>query len=428
MQLQTRQNTFLARKASFTPLGATRVHRKCACGGTPGPTGECEACHKKRLSLQRSMHYPGIRTGSEFPVAPIVREVLSSSSRPLDPATAAFMEQRFGQDFSQVRVHTDTRAAESAQAVHGHAYTVGSHIVFGQGKFEPESSAGRRLLAHELCHVVQQSRAAGMAPARVVQRDDAQDTPAPSQSGQSPLAKQLFDLADEVEHAQSEGGDSATFGQTAAFAERLRMVARNNDATEQIRVLEAFTPSHLAKIQQQAAQGGNAAQQASAIQRSADGLDISDPRDRAEIEADRVANEVVSGGRVTVDVTPAPILHRQGAEAALSGLLAFEAAGGAEAEIAGGPPGWVIGGLALLAIGGLTIVTMARPRVGTCSCQHRDIFTSGGRSCLELRTSGVCGGPYTGVGSDSASCQANARASAPAPCQGCLGHCLFRPG
>lgn len=58
--------------------------------------------------------------------------------------------------------------------------------------------------------------------------------------------------------------------------------------------------------------------------------------------------------------------------------------------------------------------------------QHQDIFESGGKSCQKLREEGTCGGPYTGTGPDNASCQRDARARAPAACQGCLGHCRFR--
>lgn len=65
---------------------------------------------------------------------------------------------------------------------------------------------------------------------------------------------------------------------------------------------------------------------------------------------------------------------------------------------------------------------------GSCSCQHRDVFSSGGVSCQALREAGVCSGPYKGNGSDTASCQANARENAPEACKGCLGHCLFRSG
>ena len=67
------------------------------------------------------------------------------------------MEQRFGHDFGQVRVHTDARATQSAQAVSANAYTVGHNVVFGVGRFAPGTHEGRRLIAHELTHVVQQS-------------------------------------------------------------------------------------------------------------------------------------------------------------------------------------------------------------------------------------------------------------------------------
>jgi outer membrane protein OmpA-like peptidoglycan-associated protein len=65
-----------------------------------------------------------------------------------------------GLDLNDVRIHTDARAAESARAVNARAYTVGRNVVFGQGEYEPQSAAGKRLLAHELAHVVQQGAAA----------------------------------------------------------------------------------------------------------------------------------------------------------------------------------------------------------------------------------------------------------------------------
>ena len=70
---------------------------------------------------------------------------------------------------------------------------------------------------------------------------------------------------------------------------------------------------------------------------------------------------------------------------------------------------------------------MARSDQGSCSCQHRDVHTSSGQSCQALRELGICGGPYKGTGSNSATCQAAARESAPASCRGCLGHCNFTP-
>jgi hypothetical protein len=82
---------------------------------------------------------------------------LRSPGKPLDPATRAFMEQRFGYDFSQVRVHTDSKAAESARALNAMAYTFGRDVVFGPGRYSPMTSSGTKLLAHELTHVVQQT-------------------------------------------------------------------------------------------------------------------------------------------------------------------------------------------------------------------------------------------------------------------------------
>lgn len=88
---------------------------------------------------------------------PIVHEVLRSPGQPMDTPTREFMESRFGHDFSRIRIHADDRAAESAVAVKANAYTVGRDIVFGPGRYAPASVQGRRLLAHELTHTIQQS-------------------------------------------------------------------------------------------------------------------------------------------------------------------------------------------------------------------------------------------------------------------------------
>jgi hypothetical protein len=120
-----------------------------------------------------------------------VHEVLCLPGQPLDPATRGFMEPRFGRDFSGVRVHTDSAATQSARELEANAYAIGSHIVFGADRPLPESPEGRRLLAHELAHVVQQSevgpgpapaprildRHAGRASANVIQRDVPNDKP-----------------------------------------------------------------------------------------------------------------------------------------------------------------------------------------------------------------------------------------------------------
>jgi hypothetical protein len=89
----------------------------------------------------------------------IVHEVLRSPGRPLDEVTRTYFEPRFGYDFSGVRVHTGASAEQSARDVNAHAYTVGHNMVFDAGRFEPATHEGRRLIAHELTHVVQQSGA-----------------------------------------------------------------------------------------------------------------------------------------------------------------------------------------------------------------------------------------------------------------------------
>jgi hypothetical protein len=86
----------------------------------------------------------------------IVQETVGSSGHPLEPGARAAMERRFGEDFGAVRVHDDRQAADSARAVNAVAYTVGQDVVFGRGQYDPASSAGRRLMAHELAHVIQQ--------------------------------------------------------------------------------------------------------------------------------------------------------------------------------------------------------------------------------------------------------------------------------
>jgi hypothetical protein len=152
----------LKRHWSISTMGpAALLQRKCACGSS----GECADCKGKEentsgKSLQRKPAGP-----SESKAAPpIVHDVLKSPGRSLDKEARHFFEKGFGHDFSKVRIHNDARAAESARAVGALAYTVGRDLVFAAGQYAPSQAAGRRLLAHELTHVLQQggnSRAPG---------------------------------------------------------------------------------------------------------------------------------------------------------------------------------------------------------------------------------------------------------------------------
>lgn len=133
----------------------------------PTLSRKCAACaeEKEEHPLRREAAGGGMDTAA---APPIVHDVINSPARPLDPATHDFMASRFGADFSDVRIHTDARAARSAAAVGARAYTVGRNVVFDTGHYDPVGDTGRRLLAHELAHVVQQGAApvnAGRSPA-----------------------------------------------------------------------------------------------------------------------------------------------------------------------------------------------------------------------------------------------------------------------
>jgi len=118
---------------------------------------------------------------------------LLAGGRPLPESVRAFFEPRFGHDFRRVRIHTDEGASESARALNARAYTLGRHIVFARGEYASETAAGRRLLAHELAHTVQQETAGGSA-AVAVQRTigDGHDLRSPRFAGDGVL-EAVFD-------------------------------------------------------------------------------------------------------------------------------------------------------------------------------------------------------------------------------------------
>ncbi|MEH2236634.1 eCIS core domain-containing protein [Nostoc sp.] len=184
------------------------LQRKCACGNAAGLSGTCAECQSKpegmlqtKLKISEpgdqyeqeadriadqvmrtpiSAVYSGSSVGqlrrqnssdtgephkqsivgsdaSDPRTSQLIDSVLGSNGHLLDPETRAFMEPRFGQDFSHVRIHTGNRADESARAVYAKAYTLGNHIVFAHGQYQPHTASGQHLLAHELTHTLQQS-------------------------------------------------------------------------------------------------------------------------------------------------------------------------------------------------------------------------------------------------------------------------------
>ena len=136
------------------------VRRQCACGGAVGQAEEeCADCRKNRVALQRQA--TGGDAGSEAPS--VVEEVFRTPGQPLADSARKTLEPGFGHDFSQVRIHDDSKAAESASAVSALAYTVGNHVVFGAGQYAPGTQNGNRLLAHELTHTIQQTGGVALA-------------------------------------------------------------------------------------------------------------------------------------------------------------------------------------------------------------------------------------------------------------------------
>jgi Domain of unknown function (DUF4157) len=131
----------------------SRAAATCACGGIVGPDGQCERCRRERVG----------RTEQRLPSA--VKRALAAPGRPLEDSTRAIMESRLRYDVRDVRIHSDATADAAARAVDAVALTVGPSVVFAAGRYQPETPAGRRLLAHELAHVVQQRLAgSGTAP------------------------------------------------------------------------------------------------------------------------------------------------------------------------------------------------------------------------------------------------------------------------
>jgi len=162
----------LAEQVMRTP--ESQLQRACPCGGGC-PKCQSEQPGREHKSLQTN-RVQASNTG-QVAAPPIVHDVLRSPGQPLDPATRAFMEPRFGYDFSRVRVHFGAAAARSARDVNAHAYTAGRDIVFGAGRFAPDTKEGQHLIAHELTHVVQQSgahREPNPARSNVVQRQPTQ--------------------------------------------------------------------------------------------------------------------------------------------------------------------------------------------------------------------------------------------------------------
>lgn len=266
-----------------------RLQRQCACGNHTVGGGECAECAKKKNRLQRKASQPSLLGGtSPVPRLPMIQRkltvgasndpleqeadrvadrvlaapshsavngiplriqrytgqtsagmeiapasvdrVLASSGSPLEPALRQDMEQRFGYDFSRVRVHSGVAAEQSAQEANAYAYTVGHNIVFSTKQYAPHTEAGRWLVAHELTHVLQQ-REGSLA----LQRAEVDDNPTfcfPD-DGSPALLDVGSVLNDWIADAQARGGQNSQEVPTAIFNELGQLGDRLTTIAEQ---------------------------------------------------------------------------------------------------------------------------------------------------------------------------------------------------
>jgi len=154
---------------SLTPLSSSSVSR---AGLTDDDLAQAGA-------MQRAATGPVADAGAS--VAGALDRATRRGGQPLPPATRGFLEPRFGHDFGAVRIHADPAAGALAQRLQARAFTTGHHVFFAPGEFQPDASAGKRLIAHELAHVVQQSGPPSTAQRMpAIQRETADaGTPAP---------------------------------------------------------------------------------------------------------------------------------------------------------------------------------------------------------------------------------------------------------
>src|SRR5215831_11101132 len=130
--------------------------------------------HDAVMSLQREAGNRAVSTLVE-----------GSSGRPLDPGTRGEMEAKFGADFGNVRIHSDEKAAGAALSTGARAITTGQDIAFGSGFYDPASGTGKRLLAHELAHVVQQGQRGGRKFSRAAAEGEARQAGADVAAGRA---------------------------------------------------------------------------------------------------------------------------------------------------------------------------------------------------------------------------------------------------
>ena len=208
---------------------------------------KCAACEKEDEDKEKLQMKPAPAAKPQTGEAPsIVHNVLRSPGQPLDAASRAYFEPRFGHDFSGVRVHTDGRAAESAGSIGASAYTAGSNIAFAEGRYSPATPSGRQLLAHELTHVVQQralSPTAAFSEAAFVQRFVGADVLSSTVTQAMAEAMTDDDLMQQIQLLRSHLQDQPDDAGAAENLKTLEDVVRSRQAAAQAPAAPAPTPA-----------------------------------------------------------------------------------------------------------------------------------------------------------------------------------------
>jgi Domain of unknown function (DUF4157) len=332
---------------SRTPIALQR----CGCGGT------CTSCSTQP------------RNANSAPPDGHVAGVVQSAGRPIAPSVRAFFEDRLGEDFGDVRIHDDARAAASARSLHALAYTVGRDCVFASGQYAPETAAGRQLLAHELVHVLQQTgrRRDRTGTSHALQRQAEPGEAAASEADDvlKPIIAGLEEALRKLEEQEpgTEVPDGGSMPNQSDLETALREVRR---------VDVEGTPAEKATIAAQFAQAleretkpeSTPAAAEPAVQARREGT--AKGLDKLEREAETIADAVMQGQALrsgAADVTPidhaSPLVQRQGGPA--------EAAIGA--GVAAGPPGWILLAAAGVVVLGIAVVYVAtRPKDIPKSC------------------------------------------------------------
>jgi Domain of unknown function (DUF4157) len=176
------------------------LQRTCACEGSGEP---CTQCALQRLTIVQRISAPAKESNGVAPQMAI--DAVTRPGRPIEPSVRETLEPRFGASFENVRVHDDAEAAAAAESVNARAYTIGNHVVFGAGEYQPQTTQGQHILAHELTHTLQQQPTIASLEDPSLQTLLRQELPNPAASPPSGTGLRNPDITENTVVAAAEG-------------------------------------------------------------------------------------------------------------------------------------------------------------------------------------------------------------------------------